>query len=104
MLASSTARLACTLPRPASRSASPIGTSATGLASFPNRPVSARTAQLLAEQRRRQIQRRCAGQHALAQRNVLHVSDIPPGRHLRIGAAIDIFEQEMRQTTAANSR
>ena len=55
------------------------------------RPVAARTA------RSRVSISRDVAQHPLAQRDGLQVGDVPPQRHLVVRAAVDIFEQEMRQ-------
>ena len=65
--------------------ASPTGPSATGrLCPRPNR-------------RGRKVDLGDVDQHALAQRDLGEVGDVAPERHLGIGAAVDIIEQEARQ-------
>ena len=66
----------------------------------PDRRQRHRHRQLLAEQFGRQIERRNVAQDALAQRDRREIVDVPPQRHLGIGAAVDIFEQETRQAPA----
>ena len=62
-----------------------------------DRPECHRHGQFLPEDFGRQIQRGHIAEDALAERHVGEVGDVPAKRHLAIGAAVDIIEQEAGQ-------
>ena len=63
----------------------------------PDRAQTGRHRPALSEQFGRKVDRRDVAQHALPQRDRLQVLDVPPQRHFVVRAAVEIFEQEMRQ-------